>query len=239
MSSTLITSISSIARSTHGSRCAGESAAIIACCRLNHCVLQFFRPTFKHTPSFFPERFSQFSVVTGKRQIPLFECLPEESDVSAVIEELAHRGIKSIFGLGYAKSLTTLIPVGQIVLAECAVGVEQSSCRFSYPGHDLLHNFRTTAAARCVSIRRAKVVAVNSDDPDYARKTIASKSVGAEVVFPQAMKFYSAGRVNGVSAVLACVMSREIDEDNQSPISKSMTELQSLLLTMIAEPQRL
>ena len=239
MSSTLITSISSIARSTHGSRCAGESAAIIACCRLNPAHLQFSVQPLNIPLLSSLNASSQFSVVTGKRQIPLFECLPEESDVSAVIEELAHRGIKSIFGLGYAKSLTTLIPVGQIVLAECAVGVEQSSCRFSYPGHDLLHNFRTTAAARCVSIRRAKVVAVNSDDPDYARKTIASKSVGAEVVFPQAMKFYSAGRVNGVSAVLACVMSREINEDNQSPISKSMTELQSLLLTMIAEPQRL
>jgi hypothetical protein len=236
MSSTLLTSASSIARSTRELRNINEPMAIIALCRLNPTYTRFpVQPL--HTPFLSSLNAAcQYTLTLGEMRIPLFECLPGESDVAAVIEELAHRGIRSIFGFGYAKSLTTLIPVGQIVLAECAVGVEQSSCRFSYPSHDLIHDFRTTAAARCVSIRRAKVVAVDADDPDYVRKTVGSKSVGAEVICSQAMKFYSASRVHGVSAVLASVISREIDGENQPMISQSMEELQNLILAMTAEP---
>jgi purine-nucleoside phosphorylase len=233
MSSTLLTSASSIARSVRELRNVNEPMTIIVSCPVNPAQMSF--PVKPRKTSFLSSLnvSCQYTLDLSDRRIPIFECLPGRADITAVIEELAHRGIKSILGLGYARSLTTLIPAGQIVLAESAVNIEPSSCRFSYPSHDLFSNFRHIAAARCVSIRRAKVVAVDADDPDYARKTAASKSVGAEVVSPQAMKFYSASRVNGVSAVFACVISREVGDENQPIVSQGMTDLYALVPAMI------
>jgi purine-nucleoside phosphorylase len=233
MSSTLLTSASSIARSVRELRNVNEPMAIIACCPVDPSQMSF--PVKPLQTSFISslDASCQYALDFGDRRIPIFECLPGRADIASVIEELAHRGIKSILGIGYAKTLTTLIPAGQIVLAECAVNVESSSCRFSYPSHGLFSDFRRIAAARCISIRRAKVVAADADDPDYARKTTASKSVGAEVVFPQAMKFYSAGRVNGVSAVFACVISREAGDENHPVVSQGMSDLHALIMTMI------
>jgi hypothetical protein len=213
--------------------------AIIACCPLNGMKAKLSAKPLSESILSDVDCSRQYLASASDTKILLVECLREGEDVKRIIEHLAELGIKTVIGYGFAESLTNQIPAGQIVLAEAAVTVEQSSCKFSYPHHGLFHDLRSCATKRCLSLRRAKVVSVDADDAECSRKIVGGKTVGAEVVSEQAARFYAAGRVNGVAVVYACVIGREIDGDVQniySPlVRQGIDDLQNLINGIAAE----
>jgi phosphorylase superfamily protein len=154
-----------------------------------------------------------------KVKVLMIECTKQgdSNNISEVIDYLSDCGIKTILGVGVAKSLTNQIPIGQIVLAEAAIEAAMSSCKFSYPHHGLFNDLRVCAASACVSLRRAKVVCVEADDPDSAAKINGSRTVGAEVISTQTAKLYSASRIKSLASAHISIVGNEADmNDNNS-----------------------
>jgi hypothetical protein len=180
--------------------------AIITCCPLDGLKSKLSANSLTNQLLYNIDSSSQYLATLGESKILLVEA-GEHTNLKDLVDEMAGLGIKNIIGFGLAESMTNQIPMGQIVLAESAVTVEPSSCKFSYPHHGLFHDLRMIAAKRCLSIRRAKTMSVDINDSDYICRISTGRSVGAEVVSNEATALYSAARLAGAACVYACMIS--------------------------------
>jgi hypothetical protein len=182
----------------------------------------------------------QYAGIAGPNRILLLECTGDSVAVAKVLEELAARGIKSVIGYGYADSLTTLIPEGQLVLAESAVEADPAVRRLIRPDSRLFQNLRDCAARQCICLRRARVLNADLAAPDYRQKIARRRELDAEVARRDVWDFLTAGRQLAVSTAFACVIGGE-DEDTvgrgeSDPIHQGMSELEAVVSETLRGP---
>jgi len=160
----------------------------------------------------------------------LFADFIHPTHLEQVLVQLAQAGIRSVVACGLAESLTTQIPPGQIVLAEAAL--DPSEPRPELPHHRLFGDLRATAARLCISIRRARLLAADPNDPDYVNQLDRRREFGVEAVHPAVSLFYDACRRLGLAGAFACsIVPNRREPSTQGPglADRMPTELLELV----------
>lgn len=159
---------------------------------------------------------------------------------ATVVEELAHYGIKKIFGYGFAGSLTSKIPIGQIVLTEKAFVSDGTSRDYLpdtevvYPDQKFVDLLFKGAKKRNVLLRRAMVWTTDAIYREYPEKVKKWGHMGAEVINMDTSPLYAVSKVVGISAIYTCVVSDCIEtqvwDNGFVRARQAMEDLQDLII---------
>jgi uridine phosphorylase len=210
-------------------------------CAFSHLDLshQFSECAFSHL-----DLSHQFVGQADGHPILALECLYGGPMSATVIEELAHYGVKTVIGYGYAGSLTRAVPVGQIVLAEMALVSDGTSREYLpdaeavQPDAALARHFRACAERRGVALREVTVWTTDALYREYPEKIARWREVGAEIVNMDTAHFYAVSQVVGVAAVYACVISDCVEgpvwDDGFARVKQAMGDLQDVILEAAA-----
>jgi uridine phosphorylase len=181
--------------------------------------------------------------VAGKTVLAL-ECLYGGPMAATVVEELAHYGIKTVVGYGYAGSLVRAVPIGTIVLAEAAIVSDGTSREYLpdaevvHPDPDLAQRFRACAAGVGTMVHSGRVWTTDAIYREVPEKVAAWREAGAEVVNMDTAHFYAVSSVVGISAMYACMVSDCVEgpvwDDGFARVKQSMSHLQDLVLRLVA-----
>jgi uridine phosphorylase len=179
----------------------------------------------------------------GKRVLAL-ECLYGGPLSATVIEELAHYGVKTVIGYGYAGSLTGAVPVGQIVLVETALVSDGTSREYLpdaeavQPDATLSRRFRACAEEHGMALRGATAWTTDALYREYPEKIACWHAAGAEIVNMDTAHLYAVSQVVGIAAVYACVISDCVEgpvwDDGFAGVKQAMSDLQDCVLETAA-----
>jgi uridine phosphorylase len=223
----------------------GCSLAVVGFCRFYDMRCKLSAEPLSESLFSHLDRAHQFVGKIADSKILALDCVYGGPLSATVLEELAHYGINKVVGYGYAGSLTRAIPIGQIVLADAAVVSDGTSreylpdAEFVYPDSALAHDLRKCAAKTGATIRGAKVWTTDAIYREYPEKVARWRQVGAEVVNMDTSHFYTVGKVVGISAVYACVVSDCVEgpmwDEGFAQIQPAMSDLQDLILETLVE----
>jgi uridine phosphorylase len=162
---------------------------------------------------------------------------------ATVVEELAHYGITKIIGYGFAGSLTSKIPIGQIVLTDKAFVSDGTSREYLpdtdvvYPNQEFVDLLFKCAKKRNVILRRAKVWTTDAIYREYPEKVRRWSHIGVEVINMDTSPLYAVSKVVGISAIYTCVVSDCIEtqvwNDGFVCARQAMQDLQDLILETV------
>lgn len=223
----------------------GCSLAVVGFCRFHDMKRKLAAEPLPERLFSHLDRSHQFIGRVAQSKTLALECLYGGPLSATVIEELAHYGIKSVIGYGYAGSLTRDIPVGEIVLADAAVVSDGTSreylpkARRAYPKGELAQCLRDCAAKASTRIEGVTVWTTDALYREYPEKVTGWREAGADIVNMDTAHFYAVSNVVGISPVYACVISDCVEgsvwDDGFQRISQATDDLQDLILKALVE----
>jgi purine-nucleoside phosphorylase len=223
----------------------GCALAVVGFCRFNDMKTRLAAEPLSESLFSHLDVSHQFVARVADKKILALECLYGGPLSATVIEELAHYGIKTDVGYGYAGSLTRSLPVGQIALADVSIVSDGTSREYLsevelvYPDGTLADCLREVAGQANIPIRGVTVWTTDALYREYPCKVAAWRKIGADVVNMDTSHFYAVGRVVGMSVVYLCVVSDCVEgpvwDDGFARVRRAMSDLQSLVLEVIVK----
>jgi uridine phosphorylase len=191
--------------------------AIIGFCRFNAMKSKLLAEPLSETLFSHLDKSHQFVGYIANHKILAVECLYGGPLSATVLEELAHYGIKTVIGYGYAGSLRRQLSIGQIVMANAAIVSDGTSHEYlpdekmAYPDPKLFQIFNDSFKERAIVIKTGTVSTTDAIYREYPEKIEKWREAGADVVNMDTSYLYAISKVLGLSAIYTCVVSDCVD----------------------------
>jgi len=240
MSDPIITPKKFLARDTLPPEAKGCSMAILGFCKFNDMNLKLSVKPLAETIFSHLDKSHQFVGRVGSSKILAAECLYGGPLSATVLEELAHYGIRTVIGYGYAGSLRRQLPIGQIVLADAAIISDGTSREYlpedkmAYPDLELVRVLNESAKELGKPVMTGTIWTTDAIYREYSEQIDKWRDMGADVVNMDTSYFYAVSRVVKLSAIYACVVSDCVDgpswDDGFGRTKMAMSDLQNIIM---------
>ena len=217
MSDPIITPKKFLAKDTLPPEVKDCSLAIVGFCKFNDMQQKLSVEPLTETIFSHLDKSHQFVGRLGNHKILAAERLYGGPLSATVLEELAHYGIKTVIGYGYAGSLKRQLPIGQIVLADAAIISDGTSREYlpedqmAYPDPELVRVLNESAKELEKPVMTGTVWTTDAIYREYPEKIEEWRGRGADVVNMDTSYFYAISQVVKLSAIYACVVSDCVD----------------------------
>jgi uridine phosphorylase len=217
MSDPIITPKKFLAKVTFPPEAKGCTLAIVGFCKFNDMKVKLSVEPMKETIFSHLDKSHQFIGRIGSHKILAAECLYGGPLSATVLEEVAHYGIETVIGYGYAGSLRRQIPIGQIVLADAAIISDGTSREYlpkdqmAHPDPTLVQPLDESAKELGKPIMKSTIWTTDAIYREYPEKIEEWRGRGADVVNMDTSYFYAISQVVKLSSIYACVVSDCVD----------------------------
>lgn len=240
MSDPIITPKQFLAKGTLPIEVQGCSLAIVGFCKFSDMKSRLMVEPLAETIFSHLDKSHQFVGQIGAHKILAVECLYGGPLSATVLEEIAHYGVRTVIGYGYAGSLKRQLPIGQIVLANAAITSDGTSREYLpeeekvYPDEELVQKFSDSAKELGKPMQMGTVWTTDAIYREYPDKIEKWRRMGADIVNMDTSYFYAVSRVVGLSSVYACTVSDCVEgpswDDGFGRVRTAMADLQGVIV---------
>lgn len=218
----------------------GCSLAIVGFCKFNTMKSKLMVEPLKESIFSHLDKSHQFIGKIGRHTILALDCLYGGPLSATVLEELAHYGIKTVIGYGYAGSLKRQLPIGLNMLVTEAIISDGTSREYLpedekvFPDSILVRELNESARELGKSLRMGIVWTTDAIYREYPDKIEKWRRTGADIVNMDTSYFYAVSSVVGLSSVYACTVSDCVDgpswDDGFGRVGIAMADLQDMII---------